>query len=676
MDSPTKSKSPKKHGRGTKLAPLKDVTIGSPKGKSPGKIEKKRDLMREVRRLNPAGVNTAPGIFWNVEGSLKSTNIDSSDIAQQMIIIENGVNYNTKRYNDTKVLNERLTYELKKKLDELENEKKGFEALDAMKNATTFESMRINDFKNQVGVVEDQLMEENHFARKLDHMLTRLKSNQLKFDSHMTGMEDTLRNIQKEAAEVKLMRRGVDAGLAKAVIVLEETKERLAYSRKDREVLVEQRVAEYNSARLLNQWLKDREEIKKQFGIEMQGDITLEEELFLKSQIESKLKVVNDLLKQSEQSSNELQKMESAFAKLKQVTGVRVVEEMHDKFLSQNTNKAQLEIEAKEGESRLATIQKQNLRQDAYYQELRSSGGGLAELNRDNIAKLEEALNDAKNDQKFIKADTDRLGAVMLGLQQGAAGLKERVEHHKSMAEGNLFELTQLGDEINPWTDAVDALTTTELVLTKMMEANSNDVMAQRDIDDDDLESVGTRNSTNSHDMEDEPPMDSLNVRIKSHKFMRDLDDSKIEEYHFYNGVGHEQEKKGHDDMGEGHESAGADIALGAINTGRKGQQEDLSIPSRLAVKKIGTQISKEIARKQEAELRRNRILERMGSKGGDVGDKNDALMRTAHLKAQKESADRLCVDKKPPTLPDGVTLRDDPMTKTNAFLNSMPKLT
>ena len=53
----------------------------------------------------------------------------------------------------------------------------------------------------------------------------------------------------------------------------------------------------------------------------------------------------------------------------------------------------------------------------------------------------------------------------------------------------------------------------------------------------------------------------------------------------------------------------------------------------------------------------------------------DDALMRTAQLKAQKESADRLCVDKKPPTLPDGVTLRDDPMTKTIAFLNSMPKL-
>lgn len=30
----------------------------------------------------------------------------------------------------------------------------------------------------------------------------------------------------------------------------------------------------------------------------------------------------------------------------------------------------------------------------------------------------------------------------------------------------------------------------------------------------------------------------------------------------------------------------------------------------------------------------------------------------------------------KPPTLPDGVTMRDDPMTKTIAFLNAVPKLT
>jgi len=51
-------------------------------------------------------------------------------------------------------------------------------------------------------------------------------SGQLKFDAHMTGMEETMRNIQKDGAEIRLMRRGLDAGLGKAVIVLEETKQR------------------------------------------------------------------------------------------------------------------------------------------------------------------------------------------------------------------------------------------------------------------------------------------------------------------------------------------------------------------------------------------------------------------------------------------------------------------
>jgi hypothetical protein len=37
-------------------------------------------------------------------------------------------------------------------------------------------------------------------------------------------MEETLKAIEKEAVDVRLLRRDLDAGLAKAVIVLDETK--------------------------------------------------------------------------------------------------------------------------------------------------------------------------------------------------------------------------------------------------------------------------------------------------------------------------------------------------------------------------------------------------------------------------------------------------------------------
>ena len=98
---------------------------------------------------------------------------------------------------------------------------------------------------------------------------------------------------------------------------------------------------------------------------------------------------------------------------------------------------------------------------------MKSTGGGLAELNRDSINKLEEAFADAKNDQKFIMSDSDRVGNVLLGLHQGATGIKysqfkssmyvwvadhhhnrtgllQRVNPYQSLADGGVFELTQV----------------------------------------------------------------------------------------------------------------------------------------------------------------------------------------------------------------------------------------
>lgn len=38
-------------------------------------ISHKKDLMDALRRTNPAGVNTAPVIFWDVEGALKTVSL-------------------------------------------------------------------------------------------------------------------------------------------------------------------------------------------------------------------------------------------------------------------------------------------------------------------------------------------------------------------------------------------------------------------------------------------------------------------------------------------------------------------------------------------------------------------------------------------------------------------------
>ena len=105
--------------------------------------------------------------------------IDDSDVKQQMNIVENGVNYSVKRYNDLRVINERLVRDLKARLDELEYQKKSFESLDSMKNATTDEGIQIETLKKEITQCEDEIRDRTHYVRKLDHMLGRLKSNQV-----------------------------------------------------------------------------------------------------------------------------------------------------------------------------------------------------------------------------------------------------------------------------------------------------------------------------------------------------------------------------------------------------------------------------------------------------------------------------------------------------------------
>jgi hypothetical protein len=99
---------------------------------------------------------------------------------------------------------------------------------------------------------------------------------------------------------------------------------------------------------------------------------------------------------------------------------------------------------------------------------------------------------------------------------------------------------------------------------------------------------------------------------------------------------------------------------------------DDNGVLSRLAVKKSSARTSYEAKKKEEMEIRRKRLMERMIDKSGpdDTGIANAAL-----LKAQKETGNRLSTFPHPPTLPEGVTLRDDPMSKTKAFLTKMPKL-
>lgn len=184
--------------------------------------------------------------------------------------------------------------------------------------------------------------------------------------------------------------------------------------------------------------------------------------------------------------------------------------------------------------------------------------------------------------------------------------------------------------------------------------------------EEDDNDSIYSREEA-SLETQEEAPDAAYNIRIKSHRYMRDAD---VDE-----------------DNG-----AGDDVDHFPLE-GKDNLDEDGHVPSRVAVKKISSRVELDAKRKEEMAARRKRLQDRMENKGKDAGA-DDSFGITAKLKEQKAYADkyalirfffcfilisffvRLCTTKSVPTLPDGVTLRDDPMTKTQAFLKSLPKLT
>lgn len=196
-----------------------------------------------------------------------------------MTIVEGGVNLSVKKFNDLKTLCEFKTKVLKQKLDDMESVKRESEQLEAMFKAETEEGQRIEQLQAECASVEYAICQKMHTTRVLDHMLLRLKRNQLKFDAHLNGMQDTLRQIEKEGIDVRHLRGDLDAGLAKAAIVLEETNFLYHTSRKDRECLIIQRRNEVKTAQNLQAWLKKRDQSKVDLAIALRGDLSKDEQV-------------------------------------------------------------------------------------------------------------------------------------------------------------------------------------------------------------------------------------------------------------------------------------------------------------------------------------------------------------------------------------------------------------
>mmetsp|Transcript_20439 Transcript_20439/g.25812 ORF Transcript_20439/g.25812 Transcript_20439/m.25812 type:complete len:701 (+) Transcript_20439:122-2224(+) len=658
-----------KHRRkpGTKLAPLDThETSAGALGKASRKIAGKKDLVQVVRGMNPsASTGSVIGMQSSLhqDSLLKSSSTSSlTDVSSQLHNMETEVNLNARRFNELKILGDQKEKELAKKKEILKARQQA-KGIKQEQRATAFEKMTSHekDLQEMAKKTEKVL----HYRRVLDHMLTRLASNEITFDAHINSMEAALEGARKEAAEVKLLTRQVEAGKNRAIQEAKEVHRQVKYENRERLKLLEGKERALRMAQKIEQSRADQWE--KTLEMIDQKDMSTKEEAHLRKALNGQNQKIHALQHEYLEQENLAKSLENWFQQVKLKTGVLSPDEMVEKFMGQNTNKIALQSEKQMADKRLERAKRLRKELEEKYADQKASGTVKDEITRDHQDRIEMETQKKHVILKATIANYERLEGVLMALRQGSIGLYQRLIPYKNIVEKHEINLTMIQSNMmglaNDDNVALKNLHLSELILSKMIEAvgggegtanSPSQFGATAETEGSQMLSTGGAFNRGPSGLQEESWLGTgtlgsaqaspNNIRVLSvGQKNADASDYRHQRQYF-------------------SESESSDEENGTGEVMSRHNHKMVSIS--------------ETQRKTEQALKKKKAQERAERLAMADDKERDALTSVAaKVKAQAESTERLTKFRSPPGLPEGITVKDDPMTKTHAFLTQMPDL-
>ncbi|RHX96852.1 hypothetical protein DYB25_007795, partial [Aphanomyces astaci] len=183
-------------------------------------------------------------------------------------------------------------------------------------------------------------------------------------------------------------------------------------------------------------------------------------------EIDFKRKAGSDLSAANMEISQRAADHDQVFMQMKQVTGASSLQDVVDKFAAQNSSNASLEKEKARAEARLAAAKASKEGAIKSLNDLKASGIGGIELNRDVYTALESEILVAKGQLKGNKAAYDCLDGVLAAVRQGASSLVQRLVPFDDLLEINDEALAALTGKDS----ANDLLAVAEIKFAKVLE--------------------------------------------------------------------------------------------------------------------------------------------------------------------------------------------------------------
>lgn len=192
-----------------------------------------------------------------------------------------------------------------------------------------------------------------------------------------------------------------------------------------------------------------REKEKAALVMELRGALTKDEEHSLKSQILEKLERTRAFQRATEDGNRRCLAMEEAFSKLKQITGVSTLVDMHEKFSSQVGDKSILLMEVKEAELKLEAIKATQLRQLASFEEMQSSNSNFHNHNNRNDNNQNDHTDScgSSSGKSSIRLPSNGIRLPLSGIRLPSSGMgNEYMEGGKACSTSNRVAPTSRTD--------------------------------------------------------------------------------------------------------------------------------------------------------------------------------------------------------------------------------------
>merc|ERR1719160_2154336 len=333
-------------------------------------------------------------------------------------------------------------------LDELDGKLKELEVDSTLPGSETSPQMRqIRVLENRLDKAMIKYNEAQSIRKTYEQIVKRLKEERIGFDNQLAAIERTLKAKERDYEELLLLSH--DAYHAKEMAqaelhrfeqgVMEERNQR-DKEVQEKKVLVQQRVE-------MNQRLEQRERMLKQ-----QQDLDKAGELALKTTSAMAELAAGMSHTEAEEERQRMQDYEEAFRRIKEATGVSDVNEVIQKFLTQEDTAHNLMNLSKENQNKIDQLTEERRKLRAQVEDLKFSGGG-------NIGR-KQVVDDFETHLTEATSKYERMAMVLINMKAGINHIADKLKHIKLDGESPI----EMSDET-----VEEVLSQCELKLSKLM---------------------------------------------------------------------------------------------------------------------------------------------------------------------------------------------------------------